>query len=147
MTAVLRQQGFNLVTASSYDGSFSMLENKRYDWLSRGVHEIFDELNARKNSLEHLAIEPTLAIKTQLPTVIYVSPTEPQLAKRLEKGLIIIAENGTLKSIFDKYYSDSIQRAELGKRRILTVVNPFIPEDFLPKNPSLWFHPEEIISQ
>lgn len=147
MTAVLRKQGFNLVTANNYDGSFSMLENKRYDWLSRGVHEIFDELELRKNSIEHVVIEPTLAIKTQLPTIIYVSPSAPRLAERLRKGLVIIAENGTLKSIFDKYYSDDIKRAELSKRRILTIANPFIPEGFLPKNPNLWFHPKETMPQ
>ena len=142
-TAVLRKAGFNLVTASSYDGSFSMLENRRYDWLSRGVHEIFDELGARKNSIEHVVIEPTLAIKTQLPTIIYVSPNEPRLAERLEKGLSIIAENGTLKALFDQYYQDDIKRAKLGTRRILNIDNPFIPEGFLPENPKLWFHPEE----
>lgn len=121
---VFNYHGFNVKETGHFEGIFAMLDKQRFDYLPRGVYEVYDELESRSELLKHVVVEPTLAL--YIPTVsrVYVSPKHPRLAKRIETGLQVMLKNGDLKEILYKYYKKDLERADLKNRRIITVENP-----------------------
>lgn len=136
-TKILDYHNLNMITADSYDSSFIMLTKKRFNWMSRGVFELFDELKSR-NSDDNIRIVPDLVLYATLPTYIYVSRAQPRLAERLTKGLNKIATNGELKNLFDRYYADDIKRAQLDSRKIIKIKNPYTENNLANTKKQLW---------
>src|SRR5437868_1887085 len=64
---ILRSNGFNVVTGSSYDGLFEMLVHKRFDLFLRAAPEVLDEYTQRKKALPDLAIENGILFYYPLP--------------------------------------------------------------------------------
>ena len=135
---ILQQHGLNVLFTNNYEGSFQMLSNRRFKWMARGVHEIFDEL--RIYGLEsEMKIVPDLMLYSALPTYIYVSKLHPRLAERLIKGLTRINEDGQLAALFNKYYADDIKKAELHKRKVIYINNPYIKNGSATEDSRFWF--------
>lgn len=138
-TEVLRAAQMDYVETQSFDGLFTLLDNQHFNYIPRAIYEIFDELKVRQDLLENVIIEPTLAIHLPMPTYIYVSPTEPRVAKRLEAGLRIMLENGDLDRTLQKFYADDIKRANLKNRKIIKIDNPYYKDNDLLDDKSLWY--------
>jgi ABC-type amino acid transport substrate-binding protein len=140
-TRLMEQTGFEIVKASSYEGLFTMLNSHRYHYLPRGIHEIYDEFDQYKDTLKNIAIEPELLLILPTSAYVFVSPKYPKLAKRLEAGLESMVQDGTLKAIFDTYFAESIEKANLHNRRIIRLTNPSLPQEYPLDRPELWFDP------
>lgn len=121
---IIQYHGLPFIEGNNYDGLFMMLENHRFNYILRGVYEIFDELEERKNNSRNLIIEPNLAIFVPSYTLIYVSPKYPELAARLQQGLLLMLDNGDLERIFNIYYRQDIEKADIKNRRILHMNTP-----------------------
>lgn len=144
ITRVFKDLNFNVIDATSYNSALSMLEDRRFDYIPRGVNEVFYEVN-QSEDLKNIIVEPTLALKIDLATFAYVSPKHPRIAKRLEIGLTKMSTNGELEKIFNKYFLEDIKRANLKSRRIIEIENPLFTHKALLKNKSLWLSPEKIM--
>lgn len=142
-TKLMVQAGFIVVTGDSYEGLFRMLDYHRYNYLPRGLNEIYAEFDQYKRTLKNITIEPNLLLVVTTPSYVFVSPKYPKLAKRLEAGLETMVQDGTIKVIFDKYFSANIQRANLHNRRILRLPNPLLPKETPLNRSELWFDPFE----
>lgn len=140
-TKLMEQAGFEVIKATSYEGLFKMLDSHRYNFLPRGIHEIYAEFDQYKATLKNIAIEPELLLVLPSPSYVFVSPKYPKLAKRLEAGLEAMVQDGTLKDIFYKYFAENIERANLHNRRIIQLPNPLLPKDTPLDRPELWFDP------
>lgn len=138
-TSVLKSAGFRVVEGSDYEGLFKMLSNFRFDFLLRGANEIFGELEQTHLDLENIVVEPSLALLIPSPVYVFVSPRSPRLIKRLEKGLELMVQDGSLKALFYQYHIDNVFKADLQNRRILEVTNPLLPEDTPLDRPELWY--------
>jgi hypothetical protein len=138
---IMEKSGFDIITGTSYDGLFHMLNNKRFHYIPRGVNEIYGEIEARESNLHNLMIEPNLALYINSPTYIFVSKKYPELAKRLEIGMERMVENGTLDRLFTEYYNDNIQKADLKTRHIIEIPNDFLPYKTPLNRDELWFDP------
>ncbi|BFM11537.1 transporter substrate-binding domain-containing protein [Simiduia litorea] len=137
----LENYNFTIVSGGSYEGLFVMLENKRFDFMLRGAHEIFNEVSQRATTMPHLTVEPHLMLYIPTPTYTYVSPRHPRIAKRIQAGLEMMTKNGDLKSIFDHHFSDEIKKANFKHRKIL-----FLEESHkqqILNAPNIWFNPEQ----
>lgn len=121
---LLQNQKLPTIDSNHYDGLFTMLNNHRFDYIARGIYEIFDELALYGEQLNNIVIEPTLAIYAPTYTLIYVSPNYPKLAERLHKGLLLMVENGDLKRIFTQYYGNSVKKSNIENRTILYLTPP-----------------------
>lgn len=128
---IMKVLGFKIVEGASYDGMFKQLSLNRFDYIPRGVHEAYDELELRKESINNLVIEPNIALYMPMPYYVYVSPKFPRLAERIEYGLEKMIEKRLIKKIFDQYYAEDIKRAKLSERTIIDIGNPFLS----PKTP------------
>lgn len=145
-TELFNKNGFEIVRAFSYDGLFYMLDSNRFNYIPRGVHEIFDELDSRKAELKNVIVEPNIALYFPTKTYTYVSPRESRLALRIEKGYRMMLANGGFRKIFNKYYLDDIKKARLNERRLIFVDTSYASQKELMAEPEMWFHPAEIQS-
>jgi hypothetical protein len=59
---ILRNNGLRVVTGSSYDGLFDMLDNGRFDIFLRAAAEVLGEYEDRKQRMPDLAIEPGIVL-------------------------------------------------------------------------------------
>ncbi|BBD09190.1 substrate-binding periplasmic protein [Desulfovibrio ferrophilus] len=140
-TEVLRKAGFNVVAGTDYEGLFGMLDIGRFDYIPRGVNEIFLELNSRKERYPGLCVEPSLMLYFPTPSYFFVSPHFPKLAARIERGMERIIQSGEMDLIFEEYYGEAIARAELKRRMALTIDNDLLSRETPFDRHELWYRP------
>lgn len=135
---ILSVLGFKVTEGATYDGMFRQLSQNRFDYIPRGVHEAFDELKLREGLVDNLMIEPSLALYMPMPYYIYVSPSYPRLADRIEYGLEKMVEQKLIQRIFNKYYAEDMKRANLADRKIIHIGNPFLSPQTPLHRKELW---------
>ncbi len=140
-TLAMQALGFNVMTGRSYEGLFRMLVHGRFDYFPRGVNEIFEEYDHRRLNLPEMTIEPSKALYLPMPTYIFVSPQNPELAARIEAGLRRMIQDGSLDKLFWEYHRASIQQSDLANRQIFRVPNPLLSPDTPFEKKNLWFDP------
>ncbi len=138
ITQVFEQSGFKLTKNIDYEGLFLDLSTSQSDYLPRGVNEIFDEFDARTLRYPKLAIEESLVLYVPLPSYFFVTPTQPELARRIELGLEIMLRDGSFEKLFQDYHADMIKRARLQDRRVLELDNPLLSNKTPLDRKSLW---------
>ena len=124
-TKILKFNNIKLVETSHFDSMFLMLQKQRFDYIPRGVYEINRELAAQESVLNDIVIEPTLALYIPTSSYVYVSKSEPRLAKRLEVGLRKLLLSGELKRILYRYFKSDIEQASLNERVIIKIKSPY----------------------
>lgn len=141
--SILRASGFRVVTGSSYDGLFEMLEHRRFDVFLRSAAEVLDEVAQRAATMPDLAIEETLCLHYPLPQYFWFArtPAGRRLADRVEEGMRALIADGTFDRIFDRYYRAGIERLRLKERRLFRIESPLVRKELLPADPRLWFEP------
>ena len=141
---ILRHNGFNVVTGSSYDGLFEMLVHKRFDIFLRAAVEVLDEYERRKRAFPDLYIEESLVLYYPLPMYFWFSRTAEgrRLAARAEEGMRMMIADGTYDAIFDKYQRPKIERLRLKERRTLRIDNPNVGPETPFADKKLWFDPQ-----
>ncbi len=140
-TQILEAAGFDVVQAQDYDGVFTMLEYRRSDFLPRGINEVFGEMEAMRDRIPHVIIEPRLALNIPLPSYVFVSPRTPRLAERVESGLRRMIADGRFDALFQSYFGDDIRRAGLAQRHVIRLPNPFLSERKAAWLPEDWCDP------
>lgn len=136
---LMQEYDFSFKETVTLDGLYEMLAINRIDYIPRGLNEINDEITMHKKLNKNVMVEPTVAIYTQSPYYIFVSPHEKRLAKRIEDGLEMMIEDGSHKALFEQYYADKIAKADIPSRHIIRIENKTLS----PKTPldrkELWF--------
>ncbi|PKG37468.1 transporter substrate-binding domain-containing protein [Psychromonas sp. Urea-02u-13] len=125
-TNILRANGLELWTTHKYSLLFKQLLAKRFDCFSRGANEVLQEYYA--HGYKGLEIEQSLIIYYPLPLYYFVNKSKPILAKRIEKGMTILLENGEYQAMFNYYFADTVKLLNLTPRTVLTLKNPQLTE-------------------
>ena len=120
---------------------FYMVDGGRFEAFPRGVHEIWSEVNRRReeNGL-NLAVEKRLALVYRMPMYFFVSRGNEKLAYHLEKGLMKALSNGT----FDGYFFNNpdvknlLEKSDFANRKIFELNNPNLPPETPLSNKLLW---------
>jgi len=97
-TDIYRFNGLPLVTAYSYEPMFRMLKVKRFDYMARSIQEVNYELEHYGKS--GLTIEKNLAIHYPQPIYFFVNHDNRVLAERIQTGLEIARDDGSLDALF-----------------------------------------------
>lgn len=97
-TAIYKHNNLPLVTSYAFDTMFRMLAAKRFDYMARSLQEIDGEL-ARYGHLG-LAMEKNLMIHYPQPIYFFLNKDNHALAKRIERGLLLAEEDGSLYELF-----------------------------------------------
>jgi len=142
---VWKANGFQVMTGGNYDGLFSMVVSGRFDFFSRGMVEVIEEFDQRKDKMPDLHIEETICVYYPWPFYFYFPKTEEgkALAARVEEGLLQVFKDGSLEPIFLKYHGEALARFHLKDRKIFRLRNPLLSPETPLDNPLLWYDPIE----
>ncbi len=138
--ASLHDNGFRYVTGSNYIGLFDMLVAGRFDYLPRGVNEIFQEYDQRKQAYPQLAIEDSIVLHDNIPSMFFVSPKLPRLHQRISAGMESLLKDGTLERFVLERHRRDLRRAKLCNRRRIDLPNKDLDPALLARK-ELWLDP------
>ncbi|MBH9551660.1 hypothetical protein [Inhella gelatinilytica] len=131
----MRQVGFRVEPSTSYTGLFRMLALGRFDFLSRGVNEVWAEVDHPLLVPHGIVVVPRIALFYPLDDYFYVNPQRTDVAAALETGLRRIRRDGRFTRLFMSFFGRGLERADLKRRQVYAVhgygVEPQTPlEDF-----------------
>lgn len=141
---VMENAGFEVITSEDYETLFRMLQLRRFVTFGRGVNEAFEEQASFSGQNPDLIVEETLCIYIPLPTYFFVSPAYPELAEKIEAGLMEMIEDGSFDEHFRAFHEDDLKRANLGSRKIFTLTNPNLSEHTPFEQSDYWFDPASV---
>lgn len=119
----MEQAGMKVITGSNYQGLFTMLANKRFMTFGRGINEAYHEVAAFKDKYPVLEVDNNLLLHIPLATYFYISPNRPELAKRIEKGLLKLIDSGDFDHFFYRRFCPDIVKSKLDKRKTFHIDN------------------------
>lgn len=134
---LFRQNGYPVVEKGSFDELFTRLENKEFDYVTFGANEVTGVFKERAAKSGKLMVESSLLVFYPFPLVFYINPDNTALAERVTQGLKIIAKNGELDKIFNRYFAADLSAVDLPARTMIALENPILPAEMLGFKPSL----------
>jgi len=139
-TEILRANGLPVQTSTRFQGLFSMLALGRIDYFPRSLLEIA----AERDQYQHMAleIEPHLLLHYPAALYFFVAPSRPRLAGDLSRGLEAMQADGSFEAMFQKQFDPVLARFRLGRRQVLQLRNPVLPEGTPLQRKALWWDPK-----
>ncbi|MDY0361925.1 MAG: hypothetical protein RBR08_10760 [Desulforegulaceae bacterium] len=125
---ILKYNNINTVGIAVYEHLFKTLNHKRFDYFPRGINEVWQEFESKKNKYKNIIIEDNLAFYYPCPVYFFLNKKDTKLAKKIEKGLDLAEKDGSFKELFLKHYKETIKKSHLSKRKILFLKHPEITE-------------------
>ena len=134
-TQILKMNGYH-VTYKRYPGQmYQMLEKREADVFPRSVLEIWGELEKQPN----IGIEPDIALQYNAALYFFVNKTDDVLARRIEKGLLQLLQNGSMDQLFNSYFNVILKQSNLSARKVIKIKNPILPEQTPLKKKKFWY--------
>jgi len=134
---ILEQAGFKLITSSDFLTLSRMLDRSRGDMFPRSVTEVWEELEDYAEL--DIVLDENLALVYPAAYYLFVGKNNVRLKKAVEKGLNIAIADGSFDKAFYSYFGEAIKKANLHKRKIISISNPsLLPETPLERK-ELWF--------
>jgi hypothetical protein len=120
---VMEENGLPLVLSMSYFNLFKMLASKRFDYYSRGVHQVLPEVSAYAD--KGVVLERELLLRYENPVYFYVNKSNTLLAERLSLGLKIAMDDGSFDALFHQFENFTWAEAMLkqANRRVIPLSN------------------------
>lgn len=127
--------------SGSWKGLFYMLKQRRIDYLSRSVIEIYDEEDAFPEL--NLNIESKIALHYPATNFFYVNKHNQKLAADIQLGLERAISDGSFDKIFNRYFGEKIKRMHIEKRHVIELPVPFDAPLLADQkaHPSYWYKP------
>ena len=135
-TQILVGNGIDVITSSTYEGIFKMLESDRFDYFPRSVMEIWDEQEAHANTLE---IEPHLALHYFYDSYFFVNKHNTKLAADISAGMEKAIADGSFDKIFNEYWGERVRKAKLNERTVIELRNPLLTPETPSQRRELWY--------
>ena len=126
--ALFRANGYPVVERGSFEDVFSRLKEGEFEYVSLGANEIEEAFETMARPIGGLVIEPNLMLHYPFYLLFYIHPERLDLARRVESGLQVIEDDGTLDRIFETHYGLIVSRLGLDQRRVFSLANPLLPE-------------------
>ncbi|MFU8765142.1 MAG: hypothetical protein ACNA7T_11480 [Haliea sp.] len=128
---IFRHNGYNVIERGTYDDMFERLHDDEYDFTALGANEVESVFADRADEVEGLILVDQLLIYYPFPLLFYVNPDKSELAERIQKGMSMIVEDGTLDRIFQKHNAELIEALRLSERPIFKLESPLLPEEMV----------------
>jgi len=97
---IMRDNGFKVVVTSSYFGLFKMLAARRFNFISRGLHEIGYDIEMYKDYKLVKEDNLLLSYEPRISYCYFVNKNNIKLADRIERGLKIAQQDGSFDKLF-----------------------------------------------
>jgi hypothetical protein len=126
---VFRHNGYAVDDHANLTTLIDMLASRRFDYLPMSVIEAESILAQYPQYRGQLAIAKGLVIYYALPTVFYVSASEPRLAQRLKAGLEAASKDGSLDKLTRRHFTAEIAKLRRETKRSFILHNPRLPSE------------------
>ncbi|WP_437883666.1 substrate-binding periplasmic protein [Pseudomonas sp. LRF_L74] len=128
-----------LVTPTSRpENLLPMLEEQRFDYSHRALHETWAEMDAQAAQYPDVMVEPTLMLMYRLPVYFTFKRGNTMLRKRFEEGLRMVQADGSFQALFMRHFGDALRRSNLKGRRVL-LLESTLPEGLPDPDNRFWW--------
>lgn len=129
-TDILKANEISVIEAQVFDGLFPMLSKHRYDYLPLSILEAQTALQTKGLRYDNLMINEDVYLFYPMQFFLYVNANKPNLAKRLEKGLHIAQQDGSIRRLFEQHFYYVRPTLENKPKKLVVLQNPFVsPEE------------------
>lgn len=120
---VMEENGLPLVLSMSYFNLFKMLASNRFDYYSRGAHQVLPEIGVYAD--KGIVLEQELFLHYDNPVYFYVNRSNTRLAERLTVGLKMAMEDGSFDVLFAQFENFTWAEAMIqqANRRVIPLTN------------------------
>lgn len=139
LSDIFQHSGLSLHYENDYRTVFEALDQGFCQYFSRSVFEALPEFGLWSKQLEGLAIEPHMVLRLPLAGYFYTAKENPDLARRLEVGLLRAFEDGSFLKIFDEEFKVSLRSLRLYSRYVLHLNTPERHEGAPSRYSPLWY--------
>jgi len=122
---ILKYNGFNVITGSTYEGLFKMVAKGRFDLFPRGANEIYGEIKSHPN-IKNLVLDDSISLYYPLPRFFFTAKKNIEATSRIAEGLKIAYNDGSFLKLWEKHYRQSVEFVNLKFRKIFKIDNPFL---------------------
>ncbi|WP_395344877.1 substrate-binding periplasmic protein [Ningiella sp. W23] len=136
-TKILNAYGFSIVEPFNNTSLYELLKRQRIDMFPRSVMEAWFEQEHVSDPL--IQVDEHIAIYYTLPTYFFVRKEDKELQQQLYLGLNRALANGSFDRLFERYFQRYIDQANLDKRQIFHLENPYLPASTPLQREELWF--------
>jgi ABC-type amino acid transport substrate-binding protein len=126
---IYKDSGFDIVASSQYEMLFKMLDQQKFDCLSRSIVEVGQELDKFKNY--GFAVDSNIMFIYPQADFIFVNPHKPELLKRFNTGYSMAVENNSYYEIFDKHFAKKMKDHRVFERHMIFIKNKAISPEAL----------------
>lgn len=137
-TSIMQANGLPVTVGANADNLYKMLKVKRFDYFPRGILELIPE--AAHIKANGVVAERDLLLSYPSAMYFFVNKKNTELAGRIERGWAIILQNGEFEKFFNSHprVVEAIAELKRHKRRIITLENPYLPEETPLNRPEYW---------
>nr|WP_255725376.1 transporter substrate-binding domain-containing protein [Photobacterium sp. OFAV2-7] len=143
-TQILQSGNITVRTTMDYENLFYMLEGGRFDYFPRGIHEPFQEVEARPEL--NLVVEDNLMLVYRAPMYFFVRKDNKQLAERIHQGLDKALEDGSFDEFFfsNAMIQDVLSKANIKQRNVFFISNPLLTPQTPLDRKEYWLNIEDL---
>lgn len=118
-TDLLRHNHLPLTTAARKDLLFTMLKAHRFDYMTRNLCEVWNEIEQLQS--QGIVVEKDLMLHSGIPFYFFVNRDNPRLAERIERGLKMAIKDGSFNKLFHETtcFQQGMREINAKKRRVL----------------------------
>ncbi|EWH08633.1 penicillin-binding protein 1A [Catenovulum agarivorans DS-2] len=128
-TRVLENAGLKVEKSTQARKLWKMLHAKRFDYIALAVHEPWKELAVRPDL--QMAVEPNILLVYPSALYFYVHKNNQALYELLDSGMKKALADGSYyqKLVNSQMIKDTIKYANIAKRKVIELDNPFIKQN------------------
>jgi len=137
-TKVLKNAAIPTVTTIKYNNLFLMLDGERFDYFPRAVHEPWVEVENRPEL--NISVEKNIMLVYPMALYFYVHKQNRELHDQIYQGFDMAIKDGSFDRLFFDHpmIKDVLDKAELEKRLIIRIDNPFMHSETPTDVPEYW---------
>jgi len=121
------------------DKLLEMLTKNRFDYIHRGLHEAWIEVEANKKQFNNIQVEESIALVYDFPVYFMFNKENILLKKRFEEGFKIILNDGSFEKLYKRNFEGYAKRANLKNRTLIRIEYP-TPKGLPLIDTSLWLN-------
>ncbi|KMT64924.1 transporter substrate-binding domain-containing protein [Catenovulum maritimum] len=144
-TLILKQAGLPVITTSTYENLFSMLNANRCDYFPRGYHDLEKEVEVRKNLYPDLIAYHRILLHYPFAVYFFTRKENEDLALWIEAGMQQLAKEGAIEALMKRHGLTAHVFPLINDKTnlYLNIENPLLTQDTNYKNPDAWFIPAD----
>ena len=136
-TRILQASEIKVERSYEFEFLFRMLGFGRFDYFPRSVMEIWNEFDAHQQM--DIAIDPHIVIHYPAAFYFFTKKDNKKLAGIIQRGLELAIKDGSFDQLFYAFHQKEILKANLDKRKVIELNNPFLTPETPLNRKELWF--------